>query len=180
MTLTRQQLEDLYRHMEEVAKSSSDHEVLAKKSIRGTNRVIYIFTGLGAVLAGLIFYDFVFLNKAISRSLKSMAVMNTQVVELRHTMNDITSSIANMGTNVEYLQRISSSVNHITQATRQMNGYMGQLEQQTIKLGLETRAINLHASAIDQNFSQINHSVKNISYSVHQVVRPIKQFMPIP
>lgn len=180
MNLTRTQLEDLYLQMDEVAKNSDSHETLAKKSIRGTNRVIYIFTLLGVILAISILYNFIFLNNAISHSLKSMSVINEQVVELRNTMENIKLSIGNMGTNVEYLQRISGSVDHITQATEKMSGYMSQLEQQTKILGAETRSISLHASAIDQNFSQINQSVKNISYSVHQTVLPIKQFMPIP
>lgn len=180
MNLTRKQLEDLYLQMDEVAQNADNHENLAKKSIRGTNRVIYIFTFLGVLLAISILYDFIFLNKAISHSLKSMSVINEQVIELQHTMEKIKSSIGGMGTNVEYLQRISGSVNHITQETEKMSSYMSQLEQQTKILGAETHAISLHTSAINQNFSQINHSVKNISYSVHQTVLPIKQFMPIP
>ena len=180
MNLTRQQLEVLYTHMDEVATNSVESEKLAQKSIRGTNRVIYIFTSLGAILVILILSDFFLLNKAISHSIDSMSVINKQVGELQHTMKRITSSIANMGGNVEYLQRISGSVNRISQETEQMNTYMGQLEQQTLQLGSDTRAISHHATNIGKNFSHINLSVRNISYSVNQAVKPIKQFIPLP
>lgn len=180
MNLTRQQLENLYGHMDEVAKNSKYSEYLAKKSIKGTNRVIYIFTVLGLILIVSILSEFIFFHKAISHSLKSMATINEQVVELHHTMTDITSSMKTMSTNIEYLQRISGSINNMTQATEQINSYMVQLERQTKILSSQTHAINLHSSNINQNFSQINKSVKNISYSVHQVAKPIKQFIPVP
>ncbi len=180
MNLTRQQLEDLYTHMDDIVKNSQNSEQLAQKSIRGTNRIIIIFTGLGAVLVVLILSDFFLLNKAISRSIESMTVINKQVGELQQTMQRITSSIANMGTNVEYLQRISGSVNSITQETEKMNTYMGQLKQQTMQLGSSTRSISHHTTDIGQNFSRINQSVGSLSYSVNQAVKPIKQFMPLP
>ncbi len=180
MNLTRQQLEDLYQNMDEVAQNSKHHEELAKKSIKITNRVIYIFTALGAILVALLLFNFIFFNKAITHSLNSMATINKQVIELRHTMDDITSSIKNMGSNVEYLQRISGSINKMTQATKQMSLSMQQLKQQTKRLSVQTHAISFHSSTINQNFSQINHSVGNISYSVHQIAKPIKQFIPIP
>ena len=180
MNLTRQQLIHLYTHMDEVSKNSMDAEDLAQKSIRGTNRVIYIFTGLGAILVVLILSDFFLLNRAISRSVESMSVINEQVGDLQHTMQRITSSIANMGDSVEYLQRISGSVNRITQETAEINTYMGQLEQQTMQLGSNTQAISHHTANIGQNFSHINQSVGNISYSINQAVKPIKQFIPLP
>jgi methyl-accepting chemotaxis protein len=180
MNLTRQQLEDLYTHMDDIAKNSQNNEQLAQKSIRGTNRIIVIFTGLGVVLVVLILSDFFLLNKAISRSVDSMSVINKQVGDLQQTMKRITSSIANMGVNVEYLQRISGSVNSMSQETEQMNTYMGQLEQQTMQLGSNTHSISRHTANIGQNFSRINQSVGSISYSVNQAVKPIKQFMPLP
>jgi len=180
MKLTRQQLEGLYVHMNEVAENSDNHEQLAMKSIRGTNRVIYAFTGLGAVLAILIFVVFVLLNKAILHSVNSMSSINNQVAELRGTMDDVTLSIRNMGTNVQYLHKMSRSVNNITKSTEAINGFMGELEKQTSKLGSDTHAIGRYASSIDQNFSQINQSMGKISYSVNQVVKPIQQFIPIP
>ena len=180
MKLTRNQLEMLYSHMEEVAENSRNHEQLAKKSIRGTNRVIYIFTGLGCLFVFFILFEFILLNKAISHSLNSMLVINKQVSELRDTMQDITSSIGNMGKNITYLQRISSSVNRITQSTQTINGYMSNLEQQTRQLGSDTQFISAHTFTINQNFSQINQSVGHISHSVNQAVKPIKQFIPMP
>ncbi len=180
MKLSRQQLEALYRHMNEVAENTHGHEYLARKSIRGTNWVIAIFTGIGAILVTLILSYFIFLNQAISHSIESMSVINKQVVELRHTMGDITSSIANMGNNVEYLQRISGSINNMNQTTEKMTAYMKQVEQQTKILGSQANSLALHATVIDQNFSQVNLSVGNISYSVHQAVKPIKQFIPMP
>ena len=180
MKLTRQQLEALYGHMNEVADNSHDHEKQAMKSIRGTNRVIYAFTGLGAILAILILLVFALLNKAIDHSVSSMEGINNQVAELRGTMDDITISIHNMGNNVQYLHKMSRSVNNITQSTESINGYMLALEKRTLKLGANTRAINAYASRIDSNFLQINQSVRNISYSVGQAVKPIQQFMPMP
>lgn len=180
MKLTRQQLEALYGHMNEVAVNSHNHEQQAMKSIRGTNRVIYAFTGLGAILAILILVVFALLNKAIDHSVNSMEGINNQVTELRGTMDDITVSIRNMGSNVQYLHKMSGSVNNITQSTESINGYMLELEKRTLKLGANTRAINAYASNIDANFSQINQSMGNISYSVGQAVKPIQQFMPIP
>ena len=180
MNLTRQQLENLYTHMDEVAKNSVTAEKLAQKSISGTNRVIYIFTGLGAIFVILILSYFLLLNRAISHSIDSMSEINNQVGELQQTMHRITSSIANMGGNVEYLQQVSGSVNRISQKTEQINTYMKQLEQRTLKLGTDAGSIRYHTANIGLNFSHINQSVRNISYSVKQAVKPIKQFIPLP
>jgi len=180
MNLTRQQLEDLYTHMHEMAENSRHFENLATTNIRGTNWIIYIFAGLGVIMVVLILSYFTLLNKAISHSLNSMSLINNQAVELRGTMDSITSSIGNMDSSIKYLPKISGSVNKINQTTEQMNGYMLQLEQQTTKLSSDTRFINTHSTTINQNLSQINQFVGSISSSVHQVVKPIKQFMPIP
>jgi len=180
MNLTRQQLEDLYTNMDEMVANSRHFNDLATTNIRGTNWVVYILAGLGVVMVILILSYFTLLNKAISHSLDSMSVTNKQVVELRGTMDNITSSISNMDGSIKYLRKISSSVNRINQTTQQMQGYMGQLEQQTLKLGSDTHFLVSHAATINHNFSQINQSVNNISSSVHQAVKPIRQFIPIP
>lgn len=180
INLTRQQLENLYNHMDEMAANSRHFEDLATTNIRSTNWVVYILAGLGVIIVILILSYFTLLNKAISHSLNSMLVINKQASELRYTMDNITSSIANMDGNIKYLRKISSSANQINQTTQQMNSYMLQLEQQTTKLGSDTRFLSSHATTINQNFSQINQSVSNISSSVHQAVKPIKQFIPIP
>ena len=180
MRLSRVQLEELYIAMDEVSQNSQKLEKVAKRSIRRTNIVIVLFTGLGAILAFLILSDFYLLNRAISRSINSMDIINKQVVELRGTMDDISSSIDNMGYNVEYLQRIGTSVNKIGNSTVKINSFMQVLNQQTQELGADAKNIGYYASTINQNFSQINNSVGNISFSVYQAVKPIKQFMPIP
>jgi len=170
----------LYGHMNEVAVNSHNHEQQAMKSIRGTNRVIYTFTGLGAIFAILIFLVFILLNKAISHSVESMQGINNQVTELRGTMDEITVSIRNMGSNVQYLHKMSHSVNNLSKSTENINGYMLALEKRTLKLGTNTRAISAYAANINNNFTQINQSMGNISYSVDQAVKPIQQFMPMP
>lgn len=180
MNLTRQQLEDLYNHMDEVVENARHFEDLATSNIRGTNWVVYIFAGLGVVIVVLILSYFTLLNKAISHSLNSMSLINNQAVELRGTMDNITSSIANMDGSIKYLRKISGSVNQINQTTQQINGYMLQLERQTTKLGSDTRFLSSHTAVINQHFSQINQSVHNISSSVQQVTKPIKRFIPIP
>lgn len=180
MRLSREQLEELYVAMDEVSESAREYEKQAKNSIRRTNLVIVMFTGLGAVLAFLILSDFYLLNRAISHSINSMTVINSQAKALRVTMDDITSSIENMGTNVEYLQRIGTSVNHITQSTVKINSFMQVLNKQTQELGTDARYISHYASTINKNFNQINYSVGNISSSVNQAVQPIKQLMPMP
>jgi methyl-accepting chemotaxis protein len=180
MNLTRQQLEDLYTDMDDVAKNSKKHAQFSKKSIVATNRIIYLSTGVGAILVIFILSEFILLNKAISRSLDSMSVINNQVGELRITMHKITGSMVNMGDDIEYLQSISNSVNQLTKTTYKINNHMAELDQQTITLSKNAHYINLHTENIEKNFSQINQSLGNISYSVNQVVKPIKQFMPIP
>jgi methyl-accepting chemotaxis protein len=180
MNLTRQQLKDLYTHMDDVAKNSKNHAQFSKKSIIATNRVIYVSTVLGAILVVLILSEFILLNKAISRSLDSMSVINNQVGELRITMHKITGSMVNMGGDIEYLQQISSSINELTKTTYKINNYMIELDKKTLELGKNAHNINLHTENIGKNFSQINQSLGNISYSVNEVVRPIKQFIPMP
>ena len=180
MKLTREQLEDFYKNMDDVANHSHESEDRAIRSIRVTNRVIYTFTGLGAILAIVIFFVFVMLNKAIFHSVKSMHSITSQVKELRETMDDVTMSMRNMGNNVQYLHKMSLSVNNIATSTENISNYMQTLEKRTLELGTDTRAISYYASGINKNFSQINRSMGHISYSVNQSVKPIQQFIPLP
>lgn len=180
MKLTREQLKDLYTLMDDVAKNSKNHAQFSKKSIIATNRVIYVSTALGAILVVLILSEFILLNKAISRSLDSMSVINNQVSELRITMHKITGSMVNMGGDIEYLQQISSSINELTKTTHKINNYMAELDQKTLELGKNAHHINRHTENIGKNFSHVNQSLGHIAYSVGQVVKPIKQFTPLP
>ncbi len=180
MELSRTQLNNLHSCMSELLNNAKQQETLTSRNIKATNRVILIFTMLGALLTISIFFLFFGLTSAIKHSVESMATIQSQVVALSETMNSITDSVESMGGDVESLFDMNESVGHMVLKTGIINSYIAKINDQTRLLSSDVSYVRYHVDNVNNNFSSINQAIGGVSYSIHEAAKPIKQFIPIP
>lgn len=180
MEVSREQLENLHKDMQELLESANIHEVNTAQNIRTTNGVILVFTFLGVLLTGSIFFMFFDLTRAIHHSIRSMSTIKLQVSDLRSSMDNITSSVKHMGQDVEVLYDMNETVGHMAQETGIINSYIAQLSEQSKLLSVDVSYVRYHVERVNKNFSSINQAVDGLSYSLHETAKPIRQFIPFP
>ncbi|MEE9302677.1 MAG: hypothetical protein V3U84_02720 [Thiotrichaceae bacterium] len=180
MELSRTQLKNLHSCMSELLDNAEQQESITSGNIKATNRVILVFTMLGAALTISIFFLFFGLTSAIKHSVESMAVIESQVTELSATMNNITSSVESMGRDVESLYDMNESVGHMALKTGIINTYIAKLNDQTKWLSSDVSYVRHHVDNVNWRFSSINRAIGGVSYSLHETAKPIRQFIPIP
>ncbi len=180
MELSRKQLDALHSDMTELLNNADYQSGLTSTNIRGTNRVILIFTVLGAVLAISIFVMFFGLTSAINKSVKSMSAIQSQVVVLSETMDSITGSVKSMGRDVESLWDMNESVGYMVLKTGIINSYIAKLNDQTGRLSTDVSQVRYHVDNVNMRFSSINRSIGGVSHSLHETAKPIRQFIPMP
>jgi methyl-accepting chemotaxis protein len=180
MDVSREQLESLHKNMQELLDNANKQEIKTGENIRTTNGVLLVFTFLGAFLTGSIFYMFFDLTKAINHSIHSMSAIKLQVAELRSSMSGITSSVKNMGRDVEVLYYMNESVGHMAQETGIINSYIAQLSEQSRLLSVDVSYVRHHVDQVNQNFSSINQAMGGVSHSLYETAKPVKQFIPFP
>ncbi len=180
MEISRSQIEEIHASMTQLLENANYQDSLNTANIRGTNRVILIFTLLGAILTIAIFIMFFSFTKAINHSYGSMKNMQHQVADLRASMDSITNHVENMGQAVESLSYMNDSVGQIALKTGIINSYIAALNEQSGLLSSEVSYVRYHVDIINQRFSSINQAVNGVAYSMHETARPIKQFIPLP
>lgn len=180
MEVSRQQLENLHTHMNDLLESVHSQEDRTKKNIRRTNTVIVFFTLLGATLAIVIFSLFISLTQAITHSISSMEKIQHQVADVRETMESISTSVASMGEDVETLYYMSDSVGRMAMKTGVINSYIAKLHDQTGQMSVDASRVRYHTGIVNQRFGSINHAIGDVSRSLYETARPVRQFMPLP
>ena len=180
MELSRSQLEKLHCNMLDLLNHADKQEAMTTGNIRATNRVILVFTLLGALLTISIFLMFFGLTKAIDHSVKSMTTIELQVENLRKTMDNITNSVDSMGRDVESLYDMNENVAHMVVKTGVINSYIAKLNEQTGLLSADVSSVRYNVSHMNQRFSSINQAIGGVSSSLHETAKPIRQFIPLP
>ena len=180
MNLSHEQITDLSKCMREVSVNAKEQAAITDQSIRGTNRVITVFTLLGALLAILIFVLFVKLTAAVNQSIVGMQKIEGQVIDLNKSIHGIASSSNGMTDSLGAVVDISHDMGEISDKTLLLNRYLSDVNVQTRQISLDSGYIRFHTSQMNQNFSKINQSIGNISHSLHESAKPIRQFVPIP
>ncbi len=180
MILTHEQITELSQCMKDVSLNAKEQEAITDKSIRGTNRVITVFTLLGAFLAIVIFVLFVKLTTAVDQSIVSMGKIEGQVVDLSKSIKGISSSSNGMTDSLSVIVDISRDIGEISDKSLVLNRYLAEISEQTRQISLDSGYISFHTAQMNQSFSQVNKTIGNISYSLHESAKPIRQFIPIP
>ncbi len=180
MKISRPEIEQVHASMVDLLENANQQDALNRENIHGTNRVILVFTLIGAILTLSIFFMFVGLAKAINHSVDSMITMKSQVVELRNTMDSITDHVESMGRDVETLYDMNESAGEIALKTGIINTYIAKLNDQSSLLGSEVSYVRYHIGEMNQRFSRINQSMGGVAFSMHETALPIRQFIPLP
>lgn len=180
MALTTQNIQKIHDCLAELAQQASTESGVTKQNIQRTNWIIIIFTSVGALFALAIFYYFVQLTYGVKHSVNSLQILETQMTDMRGSMDEIAFSVDNMGQNIGYIGLINNNIKTISQRTQQINQEVALLKENTQQLSLQSHLIHHHTKVIDQSFFNVNHTVKKMSRSIHHVAKPIDRFFPIP
>lgn len=180
MNISNTQVKQIHASMSELLEHANYQDGLNVQNIRGTNRVIVVFTLLGAIMTLLIFMMFFRFTQAINHSVDSMKHMQSQVVDLRQSMDSITSHIDGMGRDVESLSYISDNAGQIALKTGIINSYIAKLNEQSGLLGADVSNVRFHVDVVNQRFSSINRAVTGVAWSMHEASKPVRQFFPLP
>lgn len=180
MNLTKEHLDDISLCLQELAEEASIQKSITQRSILGTNSVITIFTVLGGLIVLSIFYYFFAFNQGVSHSINSMKTLQTQMADLRDSMDSITFSVGEIGQNIGYIDLMSTNVKTMARSTDGLTQSIQSIGLNTHQLGEDTKWIRYNASIIDQHFGRLNSSIGSVSQSLNDAAKPINQFFPIP
>lgn len=180
MNLTKEHLDDISLCLKELAEEASIQKNITQRSIVGTNGVISILTVLGSVIVLTIFYYFFAFNQGVLHSVNSMKMLQTQMADLRDSMDSITFSVDEIGQNIGYIDLMSTNVKTMARSTDGITQSIQSIGLNTSQLGEDTKWIRYNASIIDQHFGRLNYSIGSVSQSLNDAAKPINRFFPIP
>jgi len=178
--MNNQQVERLATCLQLLANEAKTHKQRTSRNISKTNVMIYGAATIGALFAIAIFFYFFQLTQGIKRSVNHLNTLETQMTDMRSSMDNIAFDVDQMGLNVSYIGLMNPSVKSIARDAVDINTHVAQLKQNTSVIVQESAAIGGSTSIIDQHFGRINYSVTKMSRSINHVAKPINRFMPFP